>query len=77
MNKKVTTISISEEVKEKLEREKGDLSWDEFLLLLLSEYRKRKAEENLTRLKDILNEEDIKRIEESHKKMHEEFKLWR
>jgi hypothetical protein len=28
-------------------------------------------------LKDILNEDDIKRIEESHKKMHEEFKLWR
>ena len=75
MNNKVTTISISEEVKEKLEREKGDLSWDEFLLLLLSEYRKKKAEENLTRLKDILNEDDIKRIEESHKKMHEEFKL--
>ncbi|MFP3234463.1 MAG: antitoxin VapB family protein [Sulfolobaceae archaeon] len=75
MNKKVTTISISEEVKEKLEREKGDLSWDEFLLLLVSEYRKRKAEENLTRLKDILNENDIKRIEESYKKMHEEFKL--
>jgi len=75
MNNKVTTISISEDVKEKLEREKGDLSWDEFLLLLLSEYRKRKAEENLTRLKDILNEDDIKRIEESHKKMHEEFKL--
>jgi len=71
----VTTISISEEVKEKLEREKGDLSWEEFLLLLVSEYRKRKAEENLTRLKDILNEDDIKRIEESHKKMHEEFKL--
>jgi hypothetical protein len=75
MNKKVTTISISEEVKEKLEREKGDLSWDEFLLLLVSEYRKRKAEENLTRLKDVLNEDDTKRIEESHKKMHEEFKL--
>jgi predicted CopG family antitoxin len=75
MNKKVTTISISEEVKEKLEREKGDLSWDEFLLHLVSEYRKRKAEENLTKLKDILNEHDIKRIEESHKKMHEEFKL--
>jgi hypothetical protein len=75
MNKKVTTISISEEVKEKLEREKGDLSWDEFLFLLVSEYRKRKAEENLTRLKDILNENDIKRIEESYKKMHEEFKL--
>ena len=71
----MTTISISEEVKEKLEREKGDLSWEEFLLLLVSEYRKRKAEENLTRLKDILNEDDIKRIEESHKKMHEEFKL--
>jgi len=61
MDKKVTTISISEEVKEKLEREKGDLSWEEFLLLLVSEYRKRKAEENLTRLKDILNEDDIKK----------------
>lgn len=75
MSKRITTISVSEEVKEKLEREKGDLSWDEFLLLLVNEYKKKRAERSLTRLREILSEDDIKRIEESHEEMHEEFKL--
>jgi len=75
MSKRITTISVSEEVKEKLEREKGDLSWDEFLLLLVNEYKKKRAERGLTRLREILSEDDIKRIEESHKEMHEELKL--
>ncbi|MEJ2773876.1 antitoxin VapB family protein [Stygiolobus sp. CP859M] len=75
MSKRITTISVSEEVKEKLEREKGDLSWDEFLLLLVNEYKKKRAERGLTRLREILSEDDIKRIEESHEEMHEEFKL--
>ncbi|MGC9105892.1 MAG: antitoxin VapB family protein [Thermoprotei archaeon] len=75
MGKRITTISVSEEVKERLEREKGDLSWDEFLLLLVNEHKKRRAEKGLTRLREILSEDDIKRIEESHKKMHEEFRV--
>ena len=75
MGKRVTTISVSEEVKEKLEREKGDLSWDEFLLLLVDEYRRKKAERSLAKFREILTEDDIKRIEESHREMHEEFKL--
>jgi len=75
MSKRIATISVSEEVKEKLEREKGDLSWDEFLLLLVNEYKKKRAERGLTRLREILSEDDIKRIEESHEEMHEEFKL--
>jgi hypothetical protein len=75
MSKRITTISVSEEVKEKLEREKGDLSWDEFLLLLVNEYKKKRAERGLTRLREILSEDDIKRIEESHEEMHEKFKL--
>ncbi|MEJ2777222.1 hypothetical protein DDW09_03175 [Sulfolobus sp. SCGC AB-777_L09] len=75
MSKRITTISVSEEVKEKLEREKGDLSWDEFLLLLVNEYKKKRAERGLTRLREILSEDDIKRIEESHKEMHEEFRV--
>jgi len=75
MSKRITTISVSEDVKEKLEREKGDLSWDEFLLLLVNEYKKKRAERGLTRLREILSEDDIKRIEKSHKEMHEEFKL--
>ncbi len=75
MSKRITTISVSEEVKEKLEREKGDLSWDEFLLLLVNEYKKKRAERGLTRLREILSEDDVKRIEESHKEMHEEFRV--
>ena len=75
MSKRIATISVSEEVKEKLEREKGDLSWDEFLLLLVNEYKKKRAERGLTRLREILSEDDIKRIEESHEEMHEELKL--
>ena len=75
MSRKLTTISISEEVKEKLEIEKGDMSWDEFLLLLIEEYRKKKVERGIDKLRQILTDEDIKKIEDSHKKMHEEFRI--
>ncbi|ACP37229.1 antitoxin VapB family protein [Saccharolobus islandicus] len=75
MSRKLTTISISEEVKEKLEIEKGDMSWDEFLLLLIEEYRKKKVERGINKLREILTDEDIKKIEDSHKKMHEEFRI--
>ncbi|BAB66814.1 antitoxin VapB family protein [Sulfurisphaera tokodaii] len=75
MSRKLTTISISEEVKEKLEIEKGDMSWDEFLLLLIEEYRKKKVERGIDKLREILTDEDIKKIEDSHKKMHEEFRI--
>jgi predicted CopG family antitoxin len=75
MNKKFTTISISEETKKKLESEKGDMSWDDFLLLLMNEYRKKKAEKGIAELRNLITGEDIEKIEESHKKMHEIFKL--
>jgi predicted CopG family antitoxin len=75
MIKKVTTISVSEEIKKKLESEKGTMSWEDFLLLLISEYRKKKAEMGIAKLRGSLTSEEIKKIEESHKKMHEEFKI--
>jgi predicted CopG family antitoxin len=75
MNKKFTTISISEETKKKLESEKGDMSWDDFLLLLINEYRKKKVEKGIGELRSLLTGEDIEKIEESHKKMHEMFEL--
>jgi len=34
MIKKVTTISVSEEIKKKLESEKGTMSWEDFLLFV-------------------------------------------
>ena len=70
-----TTITISEEVKERLEKVKGNKSWDEFLLLLLEDYNRKKVEEGVKKLRSILTEEDLKKIEESHRKMHEELKL--
>ncbi|MDT7901942.1 hypothetical protein DDW13_00685 [Acidianus hospitalis] len=73
--KELTTISISEKTKKKLEAIKGSMSWDEFLLNLAEDYQKRRIKEGIDKLREIISEEDIKKIEESHKKMHEEFKL--
>ncbi|AOL17379.1 hypothetical protein BFU36_12400 [Sulfolobus sp. A20] len=72
---RITTISVSDSVKEILEREKGDMNWDEFLLILVNEYKRKKREEGLRELMKILTEDDIKEIEKSHEEMHEEFKL--
>jgi hypothetical protein len=75
MIKKITTISVSEEIKKKLENEKGSMSWDDFLLILINEYRKKKAENGIAKLRSLITREEIEKIEESHKKMHEEFKI--
>ncbi len=72
---RITTISVSDTIKEILEREKGDMNWDEFLLILVNEYKRKKREEGLRELMKILTEDDIKEIEKSHEEMHEEFKL--
>jgi len=71
MKKKYTTISILEETKKKLESEKGDMSWDDFLLLLINEYYKKKAEKGISELRSLLTSEDIEKIEKSYKEMHE------
>ena len=71
MKKKYTTISILEETKKKLESEKGDMSWDDFLLLLINEYHKKKAEKGISELRSLLTSEDIEKIEKSYKEMHE------
>ncbi|BBD73519.1 hypothetical protein HS1genome_1908 [Sulfodiicoccus acidiphilus] len=70
---KVSKISVSEDTKRKLEREKGDRSWDEFLLTLLEE--ERSSEEVLRMLREVLSEEDSKALEEGQREVHEEFKL--
>ncbi len=65
------TISVSDAVKEILEREKGDMTWDEFLLILINEFKRKEREERLRELMKILAEDDIKEIEKSHEEMHE------
>ncbi len=48
-----TTITISKRVKEILTKLKGNRTWDSFLLELAEEYRRRRAEEALKRLRRI------------------------
>jgi len=51
------------------------MSWDEFPPLLPEGYRREKVKRGVSRLREILTDEDIKKIEESHKEMHERFKI--
>jgi hypothetical protein len=48
------------------------MGWDEFLL---ESYRREKVKRDVAKLREILTDEDIKKIEESHKEMHERFKV--
>ncbi|MFP3195687.1 MAG: hypothetical protein RXQ74_02320 [Caldivirga sp.] len=51
------------------------MSWGEFPPLLPEGYRREKVKRGVSRLREILTDEDIKKIEESHRKMHERFKI--
>ncbi|AWS00481.1 hypothetical protein DFR87_01495 [Metallosphaera hakonensis JCM 8857 = DSM 7519] len=75
MMQRITTITVSKEVKEKLKRMKGGRSWDEFLLILADEYSRSRCRNGLMRLREIISEEELRRIEESHGEMHGEFKV--
>lgn len=49
----ITTISVRPETKRLLASLKGDKSWDEFLLELAEDLRRRKLEEALRKLRQI------------------------
>ncbi len=51
---KITTIPVSEGVKEELRKIKGNKSWDELLTELIAVYRTRKMENSRKRLKELL-----------------------
>lgn len=46
-----TSIPVSVELKKLLEREKGDMSWDDFLFMLLRIKKRIEAEEAIKRIK--------------------------
>lgn len=48
-----STITVSKRTKEILVRLKGNRTWDNFLLELAEEYRRKRAEEALERLRKI------------------------
>jgi len=73
--RKYVTISVLREVKELLEKEKGDRDWSEFLLELYREAKLSRAREAFRELKELLDEKDLEEILESSREFRERFRL--
>lgn len=70
-----STISVPNDVKKTLEKDKGSREWGEYLLELYkeaTEIRKKRALENLAKL---LSEKELNNILEESRRFRREFKL--
>mgnify|MGYP000565989393 CR=1 FL=1 len=74
-SRKYVTISVPVEVKETLEKAKGDEEWGKFLLNLYIEANRMRSEKAFKELTEILTEEDLKSIIESSREFREVFTL--
>jgi predicted CopG family antitoxin len=72
---KYASISVLREVKELLEREKGNKDWSNFLLELYMEAKSSKSRSAFEKLRRLLTEEDLNNIEKSSKEFREGFEL--
>ena len=72
---KYSTISVPEEVKATLEKDKGDRDWGEFLLELYNTAKDGRRRLAFAKLVDMLDEDDLNRIERSSEEFRREFKL--
>ncbi len=75
MLSKYATISVPIEVKEQLEKAKGDKEWGEFLLEMWSETKRLKGKKAFEELRQLLTKEDLEAIRESSKEFRENFRL--
>jgi len=72
---KYVTISVPVEVKERLEKAKGNKEWGEFLLELYTERRLLKSKRSFEELSDLLSDQDINAMAESCEEFREKFTL--
>ena len=70
-----TTISVKKDVKKLLEQVKGSDDWDQILLKLIENYNNTVGKERLNKLRKVLDDDDLRAIEESHIKFKEGFRL--
>jgi predicted CopG family antitoxin len=70
---KYVTISVPVDVKEQLEKAKGNKEWGDFLLELYTERRLLKSKKAFEELSTLLTDEDIKSITESSEEFREKF----
>ena len=75
MVRRYITISVPIEVKELLEREKGDLDWGEYLTLLYREYVYSRRLRAFNRLKTLLSSSELDVIEEGFREFRRGFRL--
>jgi hypothetical protein len=73
--KKYVTISVTKEVKDLLERDKGRRDWSSYLLELYRKVKEAEAEYSFNELRKLLSREDLERILESSREFRERFKL--
>ncbi len=72
---KYVTISVLREVKELLEKEKGNRDWSRFLLELYREAKISRARRAFEELRRLLDEKDLKDIVRSSMEFRRGFKL--
>jgi uncharacterized protein CbrC (UPF0167 family) len=72
---KYATISVPIEIKERLEKAKGEKEWGEFLLEMCTEVQTLKGKKAFEELRQLLSKDDLKTLRESSKEFRENFKL--
>jgi hypothetical protein len=72
---KYATISVPIDIKERLEKAKGEKEWGEFLLEMYTERQRLKGKKAFEELRQLLTEEDLKAISDSSCEFRENFKL--
>jgi predicted CopG family antitoxin len=75
MAEATSTITLKKSTKERLESLKGERDWNTFLEELYFQKRKKEGMNSLTKLRELLDDKDLDRIEASSKKFRKEFKL--
>jgi hypothetical protein len=75
MVEETSTITLKRSTKERLESLKGERDWNTFLEELYVQRRKKEGTSSLAKLRELLNEKDLGRIEASSRKLRKELKL--
>jgi len=73
--RKYVTISVLREVKEVLERDKGDRDWSDYLLRLYTEVKELRARVAFEELRRLLSEEELEGVLRSSREFRERFGL--
>ena len=73
--RKYVTISVLREVKEVLERDKGDRDWSDYLLRLYTEVKELRARVAFEELRRLLSEEELEGVIRSSREFRERFGL--